>query len=362
MASPILKTDFSTVISVFLPLELSVYPAVLQSGVKRIRDFAESKLTVHSKPIGEGGFGLIHMGKYTRKDNVTIPCAIKLFKVDDPYASKHAMQEAEMHWQSIGAPHAVALHGCFSRGQEKGIAIDYIEGPNLLNAKLVSSCRTSDALLIASQLLHYLVEIQTPTQHRPSPLVNGDLCTDNMFWVGKKLVIIDPGIMAPKDKMTSQVVQKAYERAPELFLNQVSQIINEIEQVRYSESIDMWSVGIIIHELITGTKWSNWPQPSHTWGEEEISLIIHRIGMPDPKYVATLCNGGIYFEYVEGTFQTKAILSNLLPEVSLSEIHSTCPYSSPKIYDLISKILVWDPSKRLTPTQALDHPVFKSKE
>ncbi len=128
--------------------------------------------------------------------------------------------------------------------------------------------------------------------------------------------------------MTEYVVTRWY-RAPELLLS-----CDE-----YTSAIDMWSVGCIFAELL-GRK-PLFPGKDYI---HQLKLIISIIGSPDESDL----------HFIQSQKARSYIRSlPFTPRVSLARLY---PRANPLAIDLIDKMLVFDPQKRITVHEALEHP------
>lgn len=156
----------------------------------------------------------------------------------------------------------------------------------------------------------------------------------------------------PSRNLTHPVVTLYY-RAPELLFG----------QQRYTPAIDMWSVGCIFGELIT-------QRPIMTGqGElDQIDKIFTTLGTgPTPenwpgftdlptakifKWRPKQQGGG-------GDGAARPLLEQLFPSNPLQAQSSKQTYLDGNGYDLLTKLLTLDPTKRITAQDALDHPYFR---
>jgi serine/threonine protein kinase len=132
--------------------------------------------------------------------------------------------------------------------------------------------------------------------------------------------------------MTSYVVTRWY-RAPELLLNSED----------YATSIDMWSVGCILAEIL-GRK----PLFPGRDFIHQMRLIIEIIGSPEERDMNFLTS-----QYA------RRYITSLPPKkrVSFAELY---PDANPHAIDLLERLLLFNPHRRLSVCEALEHPYFAS--
>jgi len=130
--------------------------------------------------------------------------------------------------------------------------------------------------------------------------------------------------------MTEYVVTRWY-RAPELLLS--------CEE--YGTSIDIWSVGCIFAELL-GRK-PIFPGKDYI---NQLKLIVNVLGSPDEDDL----------EFIESQKARSYIKS--LPVTSHASLQRLYPRANPSSISLLDKMLAFDPRKRITVTEALEHPYF----
>ena len=113
----------------------------------------------------------------------------------------------------------------------------------------------------------------------------------------------------------------------------------------YSDSsCDMWSVGCILAELLLETKFDSFHNIIELIGppsEEDLNEIKKLFSKKEQKKVKFISNA--------------EIMNIMLSEVALENYHN----SSPLAVDLMKKLLVYDPKKRITCEEALNHKYFK---
>lgn len=131
------------------------------------------------------------------------------------------------------------------------------------------------------------------------------------------------------ENLTPTVVTRWY-RPPELLFGAKN----------YSYGVDMWSIGCIFAELFLLNPY--FPGDNDI---DQLSTIFQAMGTPTLKQWPTMKNLPYYIEFTEckGT-----PFRNVLTAASSDAI------------DLLEKLLVYDPSKRISAKDALNHPFFKN--
>jgi cell division cycle 2-like protein len=141
---------------------------------------------------------------------------------------------------------------------------------------------------------------------------------------------------SPLKQYTSLVVTLWY-RAPELLLG----------AKKYSKAIDMWSVGCIMAELL-----SKEPLFKGKTEIEQLDKIFRTLGTPDEKIWPGLSKlPGSKANFVK---QRCSMLRMKFPAASFTGL----PVLSESGFDLLNKLLAYDPEKRISAEAALQHDWF----
>jgi len=132
--------------------------------------------------------------------------------------------------------------------------------------------------------------------------------------------------------MTEYVATRWY-RAPEIMLS----------FKMYTKAIDIWAVGCILAELLTGRPLFPGRDYSH-----QLDLILDVIGTPslDEFYAITSRRSRDYIRALP--IRKRRSFAGLFPNASKEAI------------DFLSKTLTFDPKKRLTVDEALEHPYLSA--
>ena len=135
-----------------------------------------------------------------------------------------------------------------------------------------------------------------------------------------------------RDESNVSYICSRFYRAPELLLG------NEY----YTTSIDIWSFGCVVAELFKGK-----PLLRTENKDEQINKIMECLGGPKEEDLAIIIDKPAAHELAKSTKGIKA--------KNFADVLPNCP---PEIIDLISKILIYNPRKRLTAVEIMAHPAF----
>ncbi|KAH0785069.1 CMGC family protein kinase [Histomonas meleagridis] len=110
----------------------------------------------------------------------------------------------------------------------------------------------------------------------------------------------------------------------------------------YGPGIDIWATGCILYEFLT-----NYPLFPGKTSIDQINRIHRILGTPTKQTLSKLCPPNklktLDFEFIK------------YPKQKLSKI---LPKAEPVVLDLLSKLIAYVPSERITADEALKHPAF----
>jgi dual specificity tyrosine-phosphorylation-regulated kinase 2/3/4 len=120
----------------------------------------------------------------------------------------------------------------------------------------------------------------------------------------------------------------------------------------------MWSLGCILIELFTG-----FPLFPGTNEREQIQLVIDVIGMPNASVLSRSTRKNLFTQFkdkentaVPAPQVNKDVLNQKEKEERLKYIMAKLrEVPDPSFVNLISRCLEWDPLKRITPDEGLNH-------
>ncbi|KAJ3321184.1 hypothetical protein HDV06_004527 [Boothiomyces sp. JEL0866] len=166
-------------------------------------------------------------------------------------------------------------------------------------------------------------------------IIHRDLKTSNLLMNNRgQIKVADFGLArrfgSPIGDVTQLVVTLWY-RSPELLLGATT----------YTTAIDLWSIGCIFAELIDNT-----PLLPGKGEIDQLSKIFQLLGTPNE----TTWPG--YYDLPN----TKTVNFANQPN---NNLNSRFAFLSALGLDLMSKFLTFDPEKRITASEAMEHPFFK---
>merc|ERR1719418_414083 len=144
-----------------------------------------------------------------------------------------------------------------------------------------------------------------------------------------ELKILDFGLARPtENEMTGYVATRWY-RAPEIMLN----------WMHYNQTVDLWSVGCIMAEMLTGT--TLFPGTDHI---DQLTRILALCGTPTQETMDKI-----------SSVEAKNYI-NSLPKMEKKNFSEHFKGANPMAIDLLQKMLEMDADNRINADQALSHP------
>jgi len=164
---------------------------------------------------------------------------------------------------------------------------------------------------------------------KPSNLLLNSECLLKVADFGLARSIEGPKDEGARQQVLTDYVATRWYRAPEILLGSTN----------YTPGVDMWSIGCILGELLGGK-----PMFPGTSTMNQIDRIIEISGRPSKEDI----------DSIQSEFAPQ-MLENL-PEPNERGLESMYPNADPDAVDLLKKLLMFNPTRRITVEESLEHP------
>ena len=266
------------------------------------------------KIIGEGAYGKVYLAKTQNELSVAIKTVE--FDCDQVYEEIKLLK-------SINHPNCIKILDYFeTMDQQQTIWVNMVmEYFPFSLYSLIYQFSSQNKIFPMFYLKLFIFQLFSGLAHiHKLGIVHRDIKPENILInpTNGRLVICDFGLSKKirKGEENSSYIASRYYRAPELLLGSTD----------YGESIDIWSVGCVIAEILR----NGIPLFAADTIELHLDIIYKVIGSIDQK------------KYKKPLGLEKMLIRN-------------CP---PDLLDLLSKILSFDPKLRLTAKNCLKHKFF----
>ncbi|KAI3687300.1 hypothetical protein L1987_80994 [Smallanthus sonchifolius] len=278
------------------------------------------------KEVGDGTFGVVWRALNKHNDEVV---AIKKMK-RKYYSWEECMNLREVKsLRKLNHPNIVKLKEVIRENNILYFVFEYMECS--LYELMKNRVKPFSETEIRNWFFHVFQGLVYMHQHG---YFHRDLKPENLLVSKGVIKIADFGLAR---EITSQppytdYVSTRWYRAPELLL----------QSPKYGSAVDLWAMGAIMAELFTLRPL--FPGSSEA---DEICKICSVIGRPTES---TWCEG----------LELASTLNYRFPELAGVNLSALIPSASNEAINLISALCSWDPCKRPTAVEALQHPFFQS--
>lgn len=285
--------------------------------------------------IGCGSYGIVYEGRDTKTDKTV---AIKKVRVDDydQGVSWATLREISL-MKFLSHPNIMTLQEVIHVNDDLYIILKHFDQDL---RKYLKNMEDGNKKMEDEQIRSYMYQLLKAIDYAHSHgVLHRDLKPDNLL-VDKQgnLCVCDWGLarfyMRPHLKLSPIVVTLWY-RAPEILL----------ESPTYGKAIDIWSVGCIFAEMLTGKAFFQ--------GDSQIGQLMNifqHLGTPTEQTwpgFSKLPHYSVVFPY----FPRKD-WSTMIPRLKADDQKDAL--------DLLNRLLEYSPSKRISAKEALTHPYFTS--
>lgn len=163
-----------------------------------------------------------------------------------------------------------------------------------------------------------------------------DIKPDNLLWKDGVLKLADFGLareIRSRPPYTEYISTRWY-RAPEIILRSPN----------YNSPVDVWAAGCIMAELYLGH-----PIFQGLSEQDQMYKIVNVLGTPNQQNWPDF-----------GRLVSKTLFR--FPPTAPTSLCALMPNASPEAIDLMQQLLYYDPAKRPSASQALQHPFFNNSE
>ncbi|XP_038984013.1 cyclin-dependent kinase B2-2-like [Phoenix dactylifera] len=285
--------------------------------------------------VGEGTYGKVYKAREKATGRIVALKKTRLPEDHEGVPPTTLREVSLLHMLSID-PHVVRLLDLKQGENKEGKSILYLvfEYMDTDLRKYIKSFRRMGKMIppkVVKALMYQLCKgVAFCHGHG---ILHRDLKPHNLLMDRKRMMlkIADLGLSRaftiPVKKYTHEILTLWY-RAPEVLLG----------ATRYSTPVDIWSVGCIFAELVT--------TQALFAGDSELQQLLHifrLLGTPNEEVWPGVSKLANWHEY---------------PQWSPKSLLSVVPNLDSKGIDLLTKMLQYDPSKRISAKKAMEHPYF----
>ncbi|KRX85112.1 Stress-activated protein kinase JNK, partial [Trichinella sp. T6] len=290
------------------------------------------------KAIGSGAQGLV-----CAANDIVSGRNVAIKKLSRPFQNvthaKRAYREFKL-MKLVNHKNIIGLLNAFTPQKMLEEFADLYIVMELMDANL---CQVIQMELDHERMSYLLYQMLCGIRHlHAAGIIHRDLKPSNIVVKSDcSLKILDFGLArsAGNSFMMTPYVVTRYYRAPEVILG-----------MGYKENVDIWSVGCIFGEMIRGNVL--FPGTDHI---DQWSKITEQLGTPSADFMRRLQPTVRHF--VENRSRHSGFaFDRLFPDRMFPKNSSDLRLSAQQARDLLSKMLVIDPEKRISVDDALQHP------
>lgn len=277
--------------------------------------------------LGKGAYGKVYRGIDTQDNKEVALKKMKLKSVDEGIPVTSLREIALL--KSLDHPNIMKLYNVIHGSGKLTLVVEYVKYDL---EKLMS---INDYKLAPELIKSFLYQMLAGIKHcHKNKVIHRDLKPQNLLISEENVLkLADFGLardyMIPVKNYTSDVVTLYY-RPPDVLLGSKD----------YFETIDIWSIGCIFAEMIIGE-----PLMKGNNEKDQLTQIFKIFGTPNDSDWPQLRN---LPDWKKEAFE-------VYPAMDMKEVF---PGIEEDAIDILTRMLTYDPEKRITAKEALEHRYF----
>ena len=291
--------------------------------------------------LGKGAFGqVLRCFDHKTKEQVALKIIVNAKEIEKQAKAETEILRLLNEDDKDGSSHIVKIIDSFMF-RTHVCAIFEVLGQNLYEFSKANMFRPFPMRHVKVIMKQVLIALSFIHKHG---IVHCDMKPENVLLVpgsNTQVRVIDLGSACRVGQKHFDYIQSRFYRAPEVMLG-----------IKYGPPMDIWSVGCIIGEMVSGRPIFCGDSEGH-----QMQILISALGMPPAELIAAAPRKSTFFD-ADGN--PKAVgKRKKLPPTTLAKVVRSNDHD---LLDLLTKCFIWDQHKRITADEALRHPFFEIKE
>ncbi|KAG2672591.1 hypothetical protein I3760_13G048900 [Carya illinoinensis] len=277
------------------------------------------------KELGDGTCGCVYKAWDKQTGEIV---AVKKLKRKFYFWQEHTKLRELKALRKLNHPKIIKLKEVVRENNELFFIFEYMD------CNLYEIMRDRQRPFSEEEIRNFMSQVLQGLSHmHRNGYFHRDLKPENLLVTNNFLKIADFGLAREVSSVGpyTEYVSTRWYRAPEVLLQSPS----------YTPAVDMWAAGVILAELFTLSP--IFPGKSEM---DQLCKICHILGAPD------------FTIFPEGTNTSRLLSIFSYEEISPANLSDIIPSASSEAIDLILQLCSWDPSRRPSADESLQHPFF----